>query len=112
MAIESYQETIKINPDYVEAYYYLGILYSTIDQPDKAIKNFLKTIEINPEYIDAYYNIACVYSLQEDTNEALIWLEKSLKKGMVNWEHIASDTDLNNIRDLDKYKELIDKYKE
>jgi tetratricopeptide (TPR) repeat protein len=77
----------------------------------KALGLLKKSIDINPDDPGNYYNMVCYYSLQENIDEALIWLEKTLEKGYDNWEHLVEDTDLDNIRNLEKYKVLINKYK-
>lgn len=55
---------------------------------------------------DAYYNFACLYSLEKQTDNALHYLEKSIKHGFTDYSHIKSDTDLDNIRNTERYKTL------
>jgi hypothetical protein len=44
------------------------------------------------------YNIACVYALQNQIEDALKWLKKSVSNGFDNWNHIKNDNELKNIR--------------
>lgn len=53
------------------------------------------------------YNIACLYSVKGDKNESLRWLKTALDKGYNNWDLIRIDKDLNNIRGLPDYRELV-----
>jgi hypothetical protein len=57
-----------------------------------------------------YYNMACIESLDKKTKEALENLELSFQKGYADYEHIQKDTDLDNIRNTDEFKQLLKKY--
>lgn len=57
------------------------------------------------------YNIACAYSTLGDIDNALKYLEKALQNGYKAFHHIDVDTDFDSIRDNDKFKRLIDKYR-
>ncbi len=84
------------------AYYYLG-------QKEKAIE------VLNETLADAdkgnYYDAACFYSIAGDTQTAIDYLRRSLEMGFNRFAHIARDCDLDNIRNTDEFKALIDKYK-
>jgi hypothetical protein len=61
------------------------------------------------------YNVACGYSLMGKKADALDWLEFSFIRGFLQREddplgHIKQDTDLDNIRNEERFKELIKKY--
>ena len=58
-------------------------------------------------YHDAYYNLCCAYSLLNDKTNALDYLEKSIKAGYVDYAHMKEDTDLDNIRNEEKFKALM-----
>lgn len=57
------------------------------------------------------YNIACAYSMLGDVDNALKYLEISLQNGYKSFHHIDVDTDLDPIRNNDKFKKLIEKYR-
>lgn len=65
------------------------------------------------------YNVSCGYSLDKKFDEALDWLDLSLAKGFLNiqdqchdsaMDHIHADTDLDNVRKTDRFKEILKKY--
>ena len=60
--------SIELDPEYVDAYNNLGVLYGIQDEYDKAETNYLKAIELDPEYVDAYINIADIYYSQRKYN--------------------------------------------
>jgi hypothetical protein len=65
------------------------------------------------------YNVSCGYSLDKKSDEALDWLDLSLAKGFLTiqdqchdsaLDHIHADTDLDNIRKHDRFKEILKKH--
>lgn len=77
---------------------------------EESIKSYQEALEIEDTDSSVYYNIACCYSLMNKVEDALDWLEKSIIHGFTNYGHIKNDTDLENIRNTPKFKELIAKY--
>jgi tetratricopeptide (TPR) repeat protein len=65
-AINSFEEAIKIKPDYWEAYYNMGVAYSKLEDYPQAIAAFRKTIEIKPDDAQAHYNLGLAYYLMDD----------------------------------------------
>ncbi len=66
-AINIYKKTINLYPDYYLSYYYLGIIYSTIDKHkdyNKAIRMFEKTIKLRPERVEAYDKLFNIFEEQ------------------------------------------------
>ena len=57
-----------------------------------------------------YYNIACLASLDKKTKEALENLEISFQNGYKGYDHVQKDTDLDNIRNTEEFKQLLKKY--
>lgn len=69
--------------------------------PDSTKKNFI------PALRGIYYNFCCLYSLQNNKVQALNYFEKCVKLGYYEYAHTLSDTDLDNIRNEERYKALI-----
>ena len=53
-AMENFNNSIIINPDFAEAYFYRGLVYAIKNLNEDALNDFNKAIELNPEYIEAY----------------------------------------------------------
>lgn len=85
------------------AYFYLG-------QKEKA-KKYMNEVMANSGEDSSFYDAACLYSLMGEKQKSLSYLEKSLKNGFRRFSHIERDSDLDNIRNEQKFKELIKKYK-
>ena len=53
-AIESYNNAIRLKPDYIYAFMQRGFLYSVLKNFEQAISDFSKTVEIDPAYAPGY----------------------------------------------------------
>ena len=53
------------------------------------------------------YNTACGYALSGQKEEALDWLELSVKSGYADFDHLRKDTDLDGLRNEKRYKKLL-----
>lgn len=61
---------------------------------------------------DNYYDAACLYALTGRTEQALNAFDKALSLGYRDFQHIAADTDLDAIRDLPRFTEILNKYRQ
>lgn len=79
-----------INPDDPEAHFYLGNVYSDLNNGALAEKEVLKAIELNPDYHQALNYLAYLY-VEENRN--LGQAEKMLKKALELDPHNAAYID-------------------
>ncbi|MCK9612432.1 MAG: tetratricopeptide repeat protein [Bacteroidales bacterium] len=105
-----YERYITYAPDRYLGYQGLGYVYLKTGKNKKAEQYFITSIQKEPEEPWVYYNMACFYSLGNDHVNSLDYLEKALQKGFDNFDHIGTDTDMDNIRNLQGFKFLIEKY--
>lgn len=87
IAIEKFEEVLKLRPDYLDVYKTLGMIYIEFSQSDAAIEiieRALKNTQIEPDY-SLYYIIATAYMLKKDYINAIENLEKAL---VYNSEHL------------------------
>ena len=54
-AIADYNMAIALDPDYVDAYYRLGLAKFQLEQHEEAIVDFDKALDINPDNAEVYY---------------------------------------------------------
>ena len=78
-AIKSYDEAIKLNPDYTAAYNDRGIAWKNKKEYDKAIENYNKAIELDPNSAEAYNNRGNVWGDKEEYNKALEDFNKAIE---------------------------------
>ncbi len=66
-----YEQSIKSDSGYVDAYYNLGKFYQDMNQNDKALNLYQKAVEINPYYKDAYFNQGHLFAQAQQPQKAL-----------------------------------------
>jgi len=83
---------------------------------DESIEAYLELIEKSKEarlsgtgIAVHYYNLACAYSLNKNKDDAFKALIQSLENGYVDFVHMDGDTDLNNLHDDPRWKEMFAK---
>ena len=79
-AIRCYKKTLTLDPDNLQAHYYLGRLYQQKGQLDSAVSEFKKVIAIDPEIKELYTVLGRLYLEQGRIKEALTELKKSLAR--------------------------------
>jgi tetratricopeptide (TPR) repeat protein len=106
-----FSKAILLNPNYPDCYVNLGDLFLTVlHQFDSAATYLKQALILNPKEINAAYNFCCLYSLKKETKQALYYFEQALQNGYKDLAHIKEDTDLDYIRNAEKFKALIKKH--
>lgn len=98
-------------PSYVECLMYLGNAYTANGMFEKGIKVDLKLAKLKPDDPLIHYNLACSFSLLRILDKSLQSLGKAIDLGYNDLRHMESDSDLDEVRDEDGYKMLINKIK-
>lgn len=83
-AIDAYKMAIKFQPNFVDAFYNLGIAYGSLEDSGvelihKAIWAFKQVIKIKPDFIYAYSALGASYIKQGEYGEALTILTTALR---------------------------------
>jgi len=104
-----YKETLRIDPGYVDALNNLAVIYMLEKNFFEAQKNLEKAIRLKPESVDPYYNLACLYAIKGEPKKCLTHLRKavSLDRSVRQWAQ--KDADLNNVRGISEFKDIIRK---
>ncbi len=74
-AIQSFQESLKLNPRLYKAHYRTAVLYEKLDQPTKADVEYRKTIELKPTHSPAFVKLGNMYIDYGHANVAMRVLE-------------------------------------
>jgi tetratricopeptide (TPR) repeat protein len=106
-----FEEYVKLFPDTYHGYSGIGYVYLKQGKNKKAQEYFELGLSKNDKEPWSYYNLTCFYSLTNNNAKAIEYLEKALQNGFDNFEHLGTDTDVDNIRNLPEFKALIEKYK-
>jgi Tfp pilus assembly protein PilF len=117
-AFEKYAEAVKIKPDKHEAWnnwgVHLGYMASSKGNDEKlfgqAFEKYAEANRYSPH--SASYNMACTYSILNEKEKALKFLEESLaaKSSEMSRKEIEDDVDMQNIRGLQEFNEILNKY--
>lgn len=86
MAQKAYEQALRIDKRYPEAYNNMGLMYLSLALKNKDIKslqecleNFKKAIEIDPGYADAYVGLGNAYLQTNNLEGGIYCLEKALE---------------------------------
>lgn len=85
--------------------------YWGLGQKEKAIEFMNKVIDNDSDNAGNYYDAACLHSRMGESEKAIEFLQTALEKGYRRFAHLEMDDDLNPIRELREFKELIEHYK-
>ncbi len=79
-AIGSFEQAIKLDPQFAESYFNIASAYSENNlDPQKAVQYFRKTIEVDPKYTKAYFGLGWFTLMQEDNAaQAIDYFQKTL----------------------------------
>ncbi|MBT7615927.1 MAG: hypothetical protein HN590_01435 [Calditrichaeota bacterium] len=70
---------------------------------------YLKALQYNIDDSNSIYNLACCYGLLGEKELAAKYLERAIKAGFEDIEHVKQDPDFENVRDSDSFKSVVDK---
>lgn len=85
--------------------------YLELGQKEKAVEFMNNVIENDPDDAGNYYDAACLHSRMGELDKSIEFLQTALEKGFRRFAHLEMDDDLDAIRELPKYEELIRQYK-
>ena len=92
-----------------DAQSYAHFAYYYLNEYGKAKKCMARILK-KDSTAGTYYDAACLYSLMNDSIISLKYFKTALEKGYRDFRHVALDSDLDNIRQLDTFKTLMNKY--
>lgn len=108
-AMGYFRRAVELDPANWDARVNLGIVLSQFGRKSEAIDQYKTVVRSEPDFNPAlYYNIACYYSIEQRPYLALDWLKKAIEHGYSNWDLIRTDPDLDNVRQLPEFLELLD----
>jgi len=79
IAANLYKETLKINPDHIDANNNLGLIFGALGEFQKAIDCYEKAIQINPNYASVRNNLGLVFEKFKEDNKAISCYEKAIQ---------------------------------
>jgi tetratricopeptide (TPR) repeat protein len=101
------RKRIALHPDDSRAYYLGSHALLELDQRNEAIRWAERAYALDPEDPYLVYGIACFYAQLGDPERALDHFENALKTGFAHREWLENDTDLDPIRDTERFRRLV-----
>ncbi len=78
LAIRNFQEAVSQKQDYLDAFYYLGLIF--LDKNDKLAVEYLNNaLRIEPDNIEVLYLLGLFFQEKEDTEKAIGYYNRILK---------------------------------
>ncbi len=107
--LEVVKRHIDINPEDSRAMYLYAQSLIRVGKGEEALSWVNKAILLDPDEPALLYNVACIYSLLGEVDEALDYLEQTIALGYASREWIDHDSDLDPIRNLPRFKKILEK---
>lgn len=104
-----YEETLDLDPDYVDALNNLGVIHIHDKRYAAARNSFEKAMELEQDYVDPYYNLACLHAIKGEVTQGLAYLKKAVSLDPAAKDWARSDTDLTNLHAVPEFEEIIGK---
>jgi len=99
-----FERLVKENPNYVDALIPLAEMYTRMGFYEKGLRIDERLAALKKHDPTVRYNLACSLALLNRKTEALSALQRAIKLGYSDFEHMKRDRDLKNLRDHPKFK--------
>lgn len=106
-AEERYRDVLDMSPNCEFATMSIGLMLHFQCKLDDALPWHQKTARSESYAQYGYYNIACYHALKKQSDEAFFYLQKAVKAGYSDTQHLEADCDLNSIRKDVRYIVLL-----
>ncbi|MFO7816809.1 MAG: tetratricopeptide repeat protein [Thermodesulfobacteriota bacterium] len=96
---QAIQQLLKVqnqNPNIPRLNFDLGLAYSALNDPDKAIDSYKKAVQTAPDYGEAWNNLGLIYMSEGDLDNA----EQSFKKALKIVTYISPEKPAYNLAQL------------
>jgi adenylate cyclase len=104
---------LEAEPDHWRSCWAIAFGYLNLGKSQEAEKYLQRLLDSNQEDAMVNYNIACLYSRMGNSEKGLEFLEKSLEQGRSQksfHQWIENDSDLDPLRDIPKFHELLKRF--
>ena len=105
------QQSLEVNPDDVNELLRLATARLALGEREQALATTERVLELADEDAIVIYNAACLFSLASETEKAMDTLERSVEAGFADADWMQHDSDLDAIRDLPRFRNLLARMK-
>lgn len=82
-----------------------------LGKTDEAKAWMAQILEAEPNNAGHYYDAACLYARMGEADEAMNFLRQAFELGFRRFHHLEADDDMDNLRNRQDYKDLVNQYK-
>jgi adenylate cyclase len=107
--IDLVERHLDMNPDDTRALYLGAANLSSLGEAERAMDWANRSLEVGSEEPLVLYNVACTCALLGETERSLELLEKAVNLGWGDRAWLETDSDLDSLRGLPRFKTLLDK---
>jgi len=97
-------------PRFIDVLRCQGELLTRKGLHEQALKIDRELARLLPDDSIVRYNLACSLAMMEEPHEALVELRAAFERGFCDVGHLGMDSDLDSLRDLLEYQELLNEY--
>lgn len=102
----------RISPRDPRPVYFGASAMIRLGQRDRAFEWAEEALALAPDDTAVLYNLACFFAQADEPGRALDCLDRAARQGFVHWQWIENDSDLESLRPLDRYRDLLDRMKQ
>ena len=88
-AMKSFQDAVRLYPDFPQAHHGLGLVYYTLGNHPKAMESFRKALTLKPDYSEVRNNMARVLLSEGKYEQAVAELRLALENVFLPERHLA-----------------------
>jgi adenylate cyclase len=103
------ERLLELDPDDIQSLLYGANALATLGERERSLEWASRVLEIDTNDALVLYNIACFYALAGEVKPALQALERSYEAGLADPEWMRQDSDLDNLRNENRYQALIER---
>ena len=108
MAIQSFEQAIKITSDFADAHYNLGLTLQELNQLDAAVKSYEMTLSIQSNYAKAHNNLGIVFKELGKIDDSVKSYQQAID---IEPEYAEAHNNLGNVLYiLGKFDDAIESY--
>jgi adenylate cyclase len=106
-ALETIQRHLEMNPHDTRALYFGAQNLVLVGENEKGVELAERALGQDQDEPVVLYNVACFYALQGDPDRSIELLTKAVDEGWGDREWLETDSDLNTLRNDERFKSLL-----
>lgn len=106
-----FESVLRRAPQYTEVIEILGGLYTKHGRIADGLRMDRRLVRLLPDNATAHYNLACSLALMKRRGDALRSLQRAVELGYRDFDWMAQDPDLEDLKEHPEFAALLDQLK-